>query len=157
MKVGVYADINNLYKTTKLEHSKKLDYEKYLDFVKTFGDVTLAKAYGAQVNSEGDKFIAYLEKIGFDVTYRKVDVIDINGRKAKIPPIWDCQITMEVLADADELDYIFLGVSSKNFLPLVNYLLEQKSKKVMMFSSRVDEELKAITTHFDVTTSMLEK
>jgi uncharacterized LabA/DUF88 family protein len=121
-KLGVFVDINNLYKSIKRKYGAKLDYKKYYDFLSVVGEVKVAYAYGCQLEDESKDFIACLEAAGFTAKYRTVLTFERNNKMIKVFPSWDCGMTIDILKEADDLDMVVLGSGSDNFVPLLEYL-----------------------------------
>ena len=72
-KIAILADLSNLYLTLSKKYSgRKLDYQKYYDYVRGFGEVTTAIAYGAQLDNEAESFIKAIENIGWLAKYKLV-------------------------------------------------------------------------------------
>ena len=71
-RIGFFVDVSNLYYCVK-KHFKgrQLDYRRYYDFVKDFGNITTAIAYGSEVGDETEKFKQVLKNIGFEPKYKK--------------------------------------------------------------------------------------
>lgn len=132
--VKVLIDVGDIYHKLYRRYKCKLDYEKYLDVIeKRFGEEVVAIAYGSQVKSEAESFIAYLRSIGFEVKYKRPRVFTIDDRVIK-QCHWGVDITLEAMRDDHEI-YV-LGVSSTDYIPLVQELRD-RGNYVIIFASGV--------------------
>jgi uncharacterized LabA/DUF88 family protein len=91
-KIGVFADVSNLYYCIGAKFDGKLDYSKYLDFILkrvTDGSIYRAYAYGAQVSIEADKFVNRLKEYGYIPRYKQPKEFDNPIYKINLAPIED--------------------------------------------------------------------
>ena len=152
--IGVFIDVSNLYFTihTRYGDSKKLDYRKFLDYVKTFGEVQQAIAYGSQLTDEANSFICALERIGFTTKFKTVKTYADGNRKAD----WDVGITMDVVQMIARLNRLVLGTADGDFEPLVSWA-RQTGCDVVVIGCGISKELReSATTCIEIPESLLE-
>lgn len=149
-KVGVFADVSNLYYSLKKTNRRKLDYAKYLKFVSDFGEIELAIAYGAQQDSEAENFIKCLENVGFITKYRKPKKFH-NKWKAD----WDVGIAVDMIAKMDEIDLFILGSADGDMAPVVEFLTFN-GKEVIVLAAGISGELNVAKEVIEIADSLLE-
>jgi len=154
-RVGVFVDVANLYHCVSKKYKGKLDYVKYLDDIRTTigGSLSVVKAFGGQVDKEAMPFISFLQKVGFDVEYRKAKTFVQDGIKQHKCDC-DTMITMSIIRTMDSLDVIVLGSADSDFLPLIKYLTE-KGKRVIVYGCMVSSDLDKYE-RLEITASLLE-
>jgi uncharacterized protein (TIGR00288 family) len=143
-KIGIYCDLSNLYYCIKLRYQKKLDFGKFMDFCKGYGEVSIAKAYGAQIGNQADKFITALNKVGFETFYKTPKTYNKGSALQQSKADHDITITIDVIKDLDDIDAVVLATADGDFAPLVHYLLEQ-NKDVFIMGCGISHELQCAT------------
>ena len=151
--IKVLVDVGDIYHKLH-RHGNKLDYEKYLDYIETrFGEVE-AIAYGSQVKNEAACFITCLESIGFETKYKRPRVFTIDDREIK-----QCHHGVDITLDAlvDTYDTIILGVSSTDYIPLIQ-ALQNQAIKVIIFASGVPRIMRKIADEvIEITPDLFEE
>jgi uncharacterized LabA/DUF88 family protein len=138
-RVGVFCDVSNLYHCAKKRfRNKKLNYQKYLKFVEDLGTIDTAIAYGAQVKNEARNFIHSLQSFGYTTKYKKPKVFR-NGKLTERKADWDIGIVVDIIKKLDDLDLIIIGSADGDFVPFVEYLLEQ-GKQVVIFACNISSD-----------------
>ncbi len=151
--VKVFVDVGDIYHKLHRRNSK-LDYEKYLDAVeKRFGQAD-AIAYGSQIKGEAENFITCLRNMGFEVKYKRPHVFTVNDREIKY-----CHHGIEITLDAlaDDNDIVVLGVSSTDYIPLIQALQERETY-VVIFASGVPPVLRKVADEvIEITSDLFEE
>jgi len=152
-KIGFFVDVSNLYHCiAKHFRGKCLDYRHYYQFVKDFGDITKAIAYGSEIGDETLKFKRVLYNIGFEPKYKSVREIDKDRLKAD----WDVGITIDIVLMTPELDTIVLGSADGDLEPLVTWCRSQ-GKDVIVIACGISGDLKkAATEAIEIPESLVE-
>ena len=144
-KIGIFIDISNLYYSVRNKYgNRKLDYKKFYDFIGNkesgVGEVTLATAYGAQLNEEAKPFINCLRAIGFQPKYKQIKVYNNSGH-VKSKGNCDIDIVVDVVKAIANLDVVVLGSADSDFLPLVKWVQDQ-GKSVIIIACGISKELR---------------
>ena len=140
-RVGVFVDIQNMYYSAKNLYDSKVNFSKLLD--EAVGSRQLVRAIAYVVRgpqSEEDNFFTALEKIGFEVKTRALQVFLGGAKKGD----WDVGICMDAIRMAEKLDVVVLVSGDGDFEPLVNYLKYSQGSvvEIMAFSRTASSKLK---------------
>ena len=140
-RVGVFVDIQNMYYSAKNLYDSKVNFSKLLD--EAVGSRQLVRAIAYVVRgpqSEEDNFFIALEKIGFEIKTRALQVFLGGAKKGD----WDVGICMDAIRMAQKLDVVVLVSGDGDFEPLVNYLKYSQGSvvEIMAFSRTASSKLK---------------
>jgi uncharacterized LabA/DUF88 family protein len=154
--VGVYVDVSNLYYCIgKRFKNRKLDYRIYLDFIRDFGEVTVAKAYGAQIKNQANSFLHCLKRIGFEPEYEVPKQFAGEDGTIKKKANYDVKITVDMIQASHDI-YI-LGSADGDFAPLVTYL-RGRGAKVIVCACKISGDLHSVADLLiEIPESFLEK
>jgi len=104
-KIAVFADVQNIYYTTRQAYGRQFDYRKLMKRVGTEGEIVSATAYAIDRGDEKQrKFQNALEQMGF--TVRLKPYIQRSDGSAKGD--WDVGIAIDVLEAAKDVDTVVL-------------------------------------------------
>lgn len=118
-RVGVFVDIQNMYYSAKNLFEAKVNFAKVLESAVAERSLVRAIAYTVRgPQSEDDNFFGALEKIGFEVKARELQVFVGGNKKGD----WDVGICMDAIRMAGKLDVVVLVSGDGDFVPLVSYL-----------------------------------
>ncbi|PJC40970.1 MAG: hypothetical protein CO042_00880 [Parcubacteria group bacterium CG_4_9_14_0_2_um_filter_41_8] len=118
-RVGVFVDVQNMYYSAKNLYDAKVNFAKLLDEATGQRQLVRAIAYVVKgPQSEEDNFFTALEKIGFEVKTRALQVFLGGTKKGD----WDVGICMDAIRMAQKLDVVVLVSGDGDFESLVNYL-----------------------------------
>jgi len=138
-KIGVFVDVSNLYYCLRKKYSgKKLNYKKYWDYIASLGEISIANAYGAQINNQAEGFLRRLKQIGFTPKYQTPKSFIGDGKITKKAD-HDVRITVDILEDSHDLDIIVIGSADSDFVPVVKKLKEQ-NKRVIIFACKISSD-----------------
>lgn len=141
-RIGIFVDVSNLYYcVAKHFRGRHLDYRHYYDFIKDFGEVVTATAYGAEMEDEAAKFKRVLTNIGFTPKYKPVKEISKDIFKAD----WDIGITIDITLWTPNLDIIVLGSADGDLEPLVSWCRSQNTD-VIVIACSISRHLKEVAT-----------
>ena len=104
-KIALFADVQNIYYTTRQAYARQFNYRKLWQQVSTEGEIVLANAYAIDRGDEQQlKFQDALKNIGFNI--RLKPYIQRSDGSAKGD--WDVGITIDVMQAAKEVDTVVL-------------------------------------------------
>jgi len=126
-RVGVFVDVQNMYYSAKNLYDAKVNFAKLLDEATGQRQLVRAIAYVVKgPQSEEDNFFTALEKIGFEVKTRALQVFLGGTKKGD----WDVGLAIDTVRSAEGLDVIILVTGDGDFVPLIEYLRLGKGKQV---------------------------
>ena len=136
-KLGIAADVSNLYHCVHHRYGKKVSYSKYMAFCRDIGTVMMARAYGASSNGEAKAFIHALETVGFNTRFKQLKVFASGERKAD----WDVGITLDVVNTHSQYDTLLLGSADSDMAELVDWL-SGRGVQTIVLACGISHELK---------------
>jgi uncharacterized LabA/DUF88 family protein len=153
-------DVSNLYYCCNQKYKAKLNYRAYLDFIKEYGEVSQAIAYGAQIKEEARKFISVLEHLGFQAKYKCPKTFEgpDGGLSVKRKADWDVGIAMDVvqICLGVGVDTIFLGSADSDLTPVVKWATNRGITFVVL-ACGISRDLKEVATKWiEIPESMME-
>jgi uncharacterized LabA/DUF88 family protein len=134
-RVGVFADVSNLYFCCREKYKKKLDYLKLLKFAEGKDNLIKAIAYGIH-STDSNGFKNALKNIGWQINFKNPKSFSDGSKKA------DCDImmVMDIVRSIDMVDKIVLCTADGDFAPLVIWCHE-KGRSVQIIGSGISHEL----------------
>ena len=104
-KIALFADVQNIYYTTRQAYGRQFNYRKLWQHISTQGDIVCAIAYAIDRNDDQQtKFQDALKHIGFTVKLKPF----IQRRDGSAKGDWDVGITIDVLEIAPQVDSVVL-------------------------------------------------
>ena len=104
-KIAIFADVQNIYYTTRDTYGRQFDYRKFWQDMENQGDIVIANAYAThRDDGRQKKFQDALKHIGFTVKLKPY----IQRSDGSAKGDWDVGITIDVLEAAKEVDTIVL-------------------------------------------------
>jgi uncharacterized LabA/DUF88 family protein len=104
-KIAVFADVQNIYYTTRQAYSRQFDYRKLWQRISAEGEIVSAIAYAIQRGVDKQlKFQNVLRQIGFTVKLKPY----IQRSDGSAKGDWDVGITIDVLEAAKDVDAVVL-------------------------------------------------
>ena len=104
-KIAVFADVQNIYYTTRQAFGRQFDYRKLLDRVRKGGDIVSATAYAIDRGDTRQRaFQSALRQMGFEVKLKPYIQRSDGSSKGD----WDVGIAIDVMAEAPNVDVIVL-------------------------------------------------
>jgi uncharacterized LabA/DUF88 family protein len=104
-KIAIFADVQNIYYTTRQAYGRQFNYTELWRRVSQQGEIVSAVAYAIDRGDAGQlRFQSALKSIGF--TVRLKPYIQRSDGSAKGD--WDVGIAIDVLGIADEVDKVVL-------------------------------------------------
>ena len=104
-KIALFADVQNIYYTTRQAYGRQFDYRKLWQQVSAAGEIIAATAYAIHRGDEKQlKFQDALKHIGFDVKLKPY----IQRSDGSAKGDWDVGITIDVMELAKTVDTVVL-------------------------------------------------
>ena len=104
-KIALFADVQNIYYTTRQAFSRQFDYRKLMTRVSSRGEVVIANAYAIDRGDEKQRrFQDALRNIGFTVKLKPY----IQRRDGSAKGDWDVGIAIDVMDAARIVDEVVL-------------------------------------------------
>lgn len=101
----MFADVQNIYYTTRDAYGRQFDYRKLWSEIASRGEIVCANAYAIARDDDGQKkFQSALRHIGFDVKLKPYIARKDGSSKGD----WDVGITIDVLDVAPDVDTVVL-------------------------------------------------
>lgn len=118
-RVGVLVDIQNLYYSAKVLHSKKVNFKNVLEESVSGRKLIRAVAYGIRtLEGSEEKFLEALEKHGFEVKTKDLQIFPGGAKKGD----WDVGIAVDAIKMSKSLDVIVLVSGDGDYIPVVEYV-----------------------------------
>ncbi len=126
-RIGVFVDVANMYHSAKNLHGANVNFTSVLKEAVGKRQLIRAIAYVVRSKSkEEEPFFEALYRAGFEVKMKDLQIFAGGIKKAN----WDVGIAIDAIKLADKLDAIVLVSGDGDYIPLVNYLKENKGCKV---------------------------
>ena len=104
-KIAIFADVQNIYYTTRDAYGRQFNYRKLWQKISTEGEIVSATAYAIQRNDDKQlKFQDALKHIGFTVKLKPW----IQRSDGSAKGDWDVGIAIDVMDTARNVDTIVL-------------------------------------------------
>lgn len=121
-KIAIYADIQNIYYTTRQAYGRQFNYRELWKRVSGQGEIVQAIAYAIERNDEQQqKFQQVLKHIGFNIKLKPY----IQRSDGSAKGDWDVGITIDILETAADVDTVILLSGDGDF----DLLLEKIKQK----------------------------
>ncbi|MCD6442013.1 NYN domain-containing protein [bacterium] len=130
-RVGVFVDVQNMYHSGKNLYHANVNFDKILSAAVSNRQLIRAIAYVICSNtSEEQSFFETISKYGFELKVKDLQIFPGGMKKAD----WDVGIAVDAIKLADKLDVVVLVTGDGDFIPLVQYLKENKGCRVELLS-----------------------
>jgi uncharacterized LabA/DUF88 family protein len=104
-KIAVFADVQNIYYTTRDAYGRQFNYRKLWQRISAEGEIVSATAYAIQRNDDKQlKFQDALKHIGFTVKLKPY----IQRSDGSAKGDWDVGIAIDVMDKAKDVDTVVL-------------------------------------------------
>ncbi len=128
-KIAVFADVQNIYYTTRDAYGRQFNYRKLWQRISAEGEIVSATAYAIHRNDDKQlKFQDALKHIGFTVKLKPY----IQRSDGSAKGDWDVGIAIDVMDTAKDVDTVVLLSGDGDF-----DLLMEKIKKDYAVSAEV--------------------
>jgi len=104
-KTAIFADVQNIYYTTRQAYGRQFNYRKLWQQVSAQGIIVAATAYATQRSDDKQhKFQNALKHIGFNVKLKPY----IQRSDGSAKGDWDVGITIDIMETAKQVDTVVL-------------------------------------------------
>lgn len=104
-RIAVFADVQNIYYTTREKYGKQFNYRKLMQAINLEGEIIIATAYAiARDDDKQRQFQDALRHIGFHIKLKPY----IQRSDGSAKGDWDVGITIDVMEAAKEVDTVVL-------------------------------------------------
>ena len=129
-KIAVFADVQNIYYTTRQAYGRQFNYRKLWQRLCAEGEIVSATAYAIHRGNDRQlKFHNALKQIGFSVKLRPYIQRSDGSSKGD----WDVGITIDVLEAAGLVDTIVLLSGDGDFDLLLKKIREDCSVRAEVY------------------------
>ena len=116
-KIAVFADVQNIYYTTRQAYGKQFNYRKLWQTVAEQGDIVHAFAYAIdRGDNQQKKFQDVLKHLGFEIKLKPF----IQRSDGTAKGDWDVGITIDVMEAAPQVDCVILLTGDGDFAILLD-------------------------------------
>jgi len=116
-KIAVFADVQNIYYTTRQAYGKQFNYRKLWQKIETQGEVVCAYAYAIdRGDNQQQKFQEMLKHLGFEVKLKPF----IQRSDGTAKGDWDVGVTIDVMEQAADVDTVILLTGDGDFAILLD-------------------------------------
>ena len=111
-EIAVFADVQNIYFTTRDIFGRSLDYKMLWQKLSNKGNIKYAYAYAIEsFDEKQNRFQISLHKIGFNVKLKPL----LKRRDGSLKADWDVGITIDILETARDVDTVVLVSGDGDF------------------------------------------
>lgn len=115
-KIAIFADVQNIYYTSRQAYGKQFNYRKLWKTIKAQGKITHAFAYATDKgDNQQRKFQGVLKHLGFEVKLKPY----IQRSDGSAKGDWDVGITIDIMEVAPQVDTIILLSGDGDFAMLL--------------------------------------
>lgn len=140
-RVGVLVDVSNMYHSAKNLYKKRVNFNEVLKVSVAGRKLIRATAYVVKTETEEETpFFEALSQQGFEVKMKDLQIFAGGAKKAD----WDVGISVDAIKLADKLDVIILVTGDGDYIPLVDYLQNNKGCLVEIVAFRQTTSSKLI-------------
>jgi uncharacterized protein (TIGR00288 family) len=126
-RVGVFVDVGNMYHSAKNIYNAKLNFGKILETATNERQLVRAIAYVIESQTHEEKsFFEALDKQGYEVKSKDLQIFPGGAKKGD----WDIGIAIDAITIANHIDVVVLVTGDGDFVPLVNFLKNNKGCRV---------------------------
>ncbi|MEM7815181.1 MAG: NYN domain-containing protein [Candidatus Aenigmatarchaeota archaeon] len=126
-RIGVFADVSNLYHSAKHLYGAKVNYKELLKAATRDRALIRAIAYVIRAEEMGEsKFFEALGHSGWEVKAKDLQVFAGGAKKGD----WDTGIAMDAIELAPKLDVVVLVSGDGDYVPLVEHLKRASACRV---------------------------
>jgi len=116
-KIALFADVQNVYYTTRQAYGKQFNYRKVWQKIAAQGDIVCAYAYAIdRGDNQQQKFQEMLKHVGFEVKLKPF----IQRSDGTAKGDWDVGITIDVMEQAAQVDTVILLTGDGDFAILLD-------------------------------------
>ena len=130
-RVAVFVDVQNMYYSAKNLYGGFVNFGQILLTAQAGRPLVRAFAYVIKADLEQEKnFFDALEKQGFEIRVKDLQIFPGGMKKGD----WDVGITVDAVILSEKVDAVVLVTGDGDFVPLVEYLKNNKGCRVEVMS-----------------------
>lgn len=145
--MGVFVDTANMYHSAKNLYKANVNFGEVLKAAVAGRRLVRAIAYVIKSdNEEENTFFDALSKQGFEVKQKDLQVFASGMKKAD----WDVGLAVDAIKLADRLDAIIIVSGDGDYIPLAQYLRENRGclVEVVAFGETTSSKLRELADDF---------
>ncbi|KGD65411.1 hypothetical protein Y5S_01304 [Alcanivorax nanhaiticus] len=120
-RIAVFADVQNIYYTTRQAFGRQFNYRALWERLSTQGDIVVAMAYATERGDDGQtRFQDALRHMGFTVKLKPF----IQRSDGSAKGDWDVGIAVDVMTHAPQVDTVVLLSGDGDFDVLLSAIQE---------------------------------
>ncbi len=142
-RAGVFVDVANMYHSAKNLYKSNVNFAKILETA--IGNRQLIRAIAYVVRSKSkieQSFFEAISKQGFELKIKNLQIFPGGMKKAD----WDVGLSVDAIKMANRLDVVTLVTGDGDYIPLVDYLRENKGCLVELLGFKETTSSKLIET-----------
>jgi uncharacterized LabA/DUF88 family protein len=129
-KIALFADVQNIYYTTRQAYGRQFNYRKLWERLLYEGDIVIANAYAIDRGDDQQrKFQDALKHIGFTVKLKPY----IQRSDGSAKGDWDVGITIDIMEAAKAVDTVILLSGDGDFDLLMEKIREDDGVKTVVY------------------------
>jgi uncharacterized LabA/DUF88 family protein len=130
-KIAVFADVQNIYYTTRDKFGRPFNYRKLLETLSEQGELVVANAYAIDRGDGGQmRFQSALAQMGFKVKLKPY----IQRSDGSAKGDWDVGIAIDVMEAAPDVDTVVLLSGDGDFDLLLDKIRERYDVETIVYS-----------------------
>ncbi|MFC3151066.1 NYN domain-containing protein [Litoribrevibacter euphylliae] len=130
-KIAVFADVQNIYYTTRDKFGRPFNYRKLLETLSEQGELVVANAYAIDRGDGGQmRFQSALAQMGFKVKLKPY----IQRSDGSAKGDWDVGIAIDVMEAAPDVDTVVLLSGDGDFDLLLDKIRERYDVEAIVYS-----------------------
>lgn len=152
-RLGIFIDVQNMYYSARTMYNSHVNFSKIVETATSGRQLIRAIAYVIKSDAPKEQsFFEALGKSGLEVCSKDIQVFPGGAKKGD----WDVGLAVDAIKIADRLDVVVLVTGDGDYLPLVNYLRENKGCRIegIGFGRSTSTKLiEALDTFYDLDTN----
>jgi uncharacterized LabA/DUF88 family protein len=129
-RIAVFADVQNIYYTTRQIYGRQFNYRKLWKQLSTAGEIVSATAYATHRSDDRQlKFQDVLKRIGFTVKLKPYLQRSDGSAKGD----WDVGITLDVVEAANHVDTVVLLSGDGDFDLLLKKIRKEYAVNAVVY------------------------
>lgn len=154
-RIAIFADVQNIYYTTRQAYGRQFDYRRLWEQVESGGEITVAHAYAIDRGDDKQRqFQDALKHIGFTVKLKPY----IQRRDGSAKGDWDVGIAIDVLDAARDVDTVVLLSGDGDFDLLLKKIRKDYSARTEVYgvpSLTANSLIEAASNYIPIEESLL--
>ena len=155
-KIAVFADVQNIYYTTRDAYQCQFNYRAFWQRISSQGEIVAAYAYAIDRDDSKQKgFQRALESIGFSVKLKPY----IQRSDGSAKGDWDVGISIDVMEHANDVDTIILLSGDGDFDLLLKHVKSKYSVSTEVYgvpSLTANSLINACSTYHPIEESLFQ-